>query len=245
MSPLYASGMAAADGRAGRRYERASSILGKTELFSRLDDEILDRLAERAIARRYRRGQLIFGEGDSGESLFLVVDGLVKVFVTSDEGEEMVLITLRSGDSFGELALIDGQPRSASAQALEETSVLVVTREVLLELMLAFPPIAESLLASLGALVRRLTEQTADLVFLDLHGRVAKLLVHFAAERGREEKAVLDLHLTQSDLAAMVGGSRQSVNQILRAFEKRGYIELRGRTMVLKRMDLLSRRAGL
>jgi CRP-like cAMP-binding protein len=237
--------MAVAGGGAGSKLERTASILGGTELFSHLDAGLLHRLGERAISRRFRRGQLIFGEGDPGDSLFLVVDGLVKVFVTSDEGEEMVLIHLRSGDTFGELALIDGQPRSASAQALEATTVLVVTREVLLDLMRAFPPLAESLLTSLGALVRRLTEQTADLVFLDLHGRVAKLLVHFVAERGREEEPVLDLHLTQSDLAAMVGGSRQSVNQILRAFEKRGYIELRGRTMVLKRMDLLSRRAGL
>jgi CRP/FNR family cyclic AMP-dependent transcriptional regulator len=227
------------------RSERVASILGATELFAALDPEILHRLGERAIERKFRRGQLIFGQGDPGDSLFVVTGGLVKVFVTSDEGEEMVLITLRSGDTFGELALVDGRERSASAQTLEETTVLVVTREVLLDLMRAHPPLAESLLESLGALVRRLTEQAADLVFLDLHGRVAKLLVHFAAERGREVEAVLDLHLTQSDLAAMVGGSRQSVNQILRTFEKRGYIELRGRTIVLKRMDLLNRRAGL
>jgi CRP/FNR family cyclic AMP-dependent transcriptional regulator len=227
------------------RLERASSVLGAAELFANLEPEILKVLGERALERRFRRGQLIFGEGDPGDSLFVVVEGLVKVYVTSDEGEEMVLITLRAGDTFGELALIDGQPRSASAQALEETTTLMVTREVVLELMRAHPTLAESLLASLGALVRRLTEQAADLVFLDLHGRVAKLLVHFAAEQGQEGEAILDLHLTQSDLAAMVGGSRQSVNQILGAFEKRGYLELRGRTILLKRMDLLSRRAGL
>jgi CRP/FNR family cyclic AMP-dependent transcriptional regulator len=227
------------------KLQRSASILGATELFADLDSEILNRVGEKALERRFRRGQLIFGEGDPGDSLFVVVDGLVKVFVTSDEGEEMLLITLRAGDTFGELALIDGRARSASAQAVEPTAALVVTRDVLLELMREHPALSESLLGSLGALVRRLTEQAADLVFLDLHGRVAKLLVHFAAERGQEEEAVLDLHLTQSDLAAMVGGSRQSVNQILRAFEKRGYIELRGRTIVLKRMDLLSRRAGL
>jgi CRP/FNR family transcriptional regulator, cyclic AMP receptor protein len=235
----------AVPGRGEVSLRRAASTLGATELFADLDPEILNRLGERTIERRFRRGQLVFGEGDPGDSLFIVVDGLVKVFVTSDEGEEMVLITLRNGDTFGELALIDGRPRSASAQALEPTTTLVVTRDELLDLMRAHPALAESLLGSLGALVRRLTEQAADLVFLDLHGRVAKLLVHFAAERGPVEEPILDLHLTQSDLAAMVGGSRQSVNQILGAFEKRGYIELRGRTIVLKRMDLLSRRAGL
>jgi CRP-like cAMP-binding protein len=103
------------------------------------------------------------------------------------------------------------------------------------------------LLRSIGGVVRRLTEQASDLVFLDLHGRVAKLLLALAAERGekRGEEIMLDLHMTQSDLAGMVGGSRQSVNQILRTFERRGYLEFHGRQVVLKEPELLRRRATL
>jgi CRP-like cAMP-binding protein len=95
--------------------------------------------------------------------------------------------------------------------------------------------------------LRRLTEQAADLVFLDLHGRMAKLLVGMAEDRGTKEgvELVLDLHMTQTDLAGMVGGSRQSVNQILRSFERRGYLELRGRQIRLKQPELLRRRAHL
>jgi CRP-like cAMP-binding protein len=109
------------------------------------------------------------------------------------------------------------------------------------------PSLSDALLRSLGGIVRRLTEQASDLVFLDLHGRVAKILLALAEERGERhgDEMHLDLHMTQSDLAGMVGGSRQSVNQILRNFERRGYVDFHGRAVVVKRADLLRRRASL
>jgi CRP/FNR family cyclic AMP-dependent transcriptional regulator len=229
------------------RVEQATSLLGRTQLFGELDRDTLVRLGERAVERAYRRGQLVFHEGDLGDALFVIVDGLVKVFVTSEEGDEMVLVTLRQPETFGELSLIDGGARSASAEALEQTSLLVLTRATLIELMSSNRALTESLLRSLGGVVRRLTEQASDLVFLDLHGRVAKLLLALAQERGepRGSEVVLDLHMTQSDLAGMVGGSRQSVNQILRTFERRGYLEFHGRQVVVKQPELLRRRASL
>lgn len=159
----------------------------------------------------------------------------------------MLLVTLGPPEIFGELALLDGGLRSASAEALEDTSLLVVTRPTFLEVLRSSPSLTEALLRTLGGLVRRLTEQTADLVFLDLYGRVAKLLVTFAQAHGETQgdEIVLDLQLTQTDIASMVGGSRQSVNQILRAFERRGYLEMHGRRIVLKRPDQLRRRAGM
>lgn len=227
--------------------DQATALLRRTQLFGDLDGETLGRLASRAVERPFRKGQLIFYEGDAGDSLLVIVEGLVKVFVTSESGEEMVLVTLRSPETFGELALIDGGPRSASAEVLEPTKVLALTRATLLDVMRERPALAESLLRSLGGVVRRLTEQASDLVFLDLHGRVAKLLVALADERGLTQGAeiLLDLHMTQSDLAGMVGGSRQSVNQILRSFERRGYIEFRGRQVLLKHPELLRRRGSV
>jgi len=226
--------------------EEAATILGKTSLFGSLDPDVLARLAERAIERTYKKGQLIFYQGDPAEALFVVVEGRVKVVVTSEEGDEMLLVTLEAVDVFGELALIDGEPRSASCETLETTRVLVLTRATFLETLHDTPAMMESLLRSLGAVLRRLTEQTADLVFLDLHGRVAKLLVGLAQKNSTNgDEVELDLHMTQSDLASMVGGSRQSVNQILRSFERRGYIEVHGKTLVLKTPDKLRRRAGL
>lgn len=227
--------------------EQAAKLLAKTELFGELDQDTVARLAERAVERRFRKGQLIFHQGDAGEALFVITEGTVKVFVTSEEGDEMLLVTLGPPEIFGELALLDGGLRSASAEALEDTSLLVVTRPTFLEVLRSSPSLTEALLRTLGGLVRRLTEQTADLVFLDLYGRVAKLLVTFAQAHGETQgdEIVLDLQLTQTDIASMVGGSRQSVNQILRAFERRGYLEMHGRRIVLKRPDQLRRRAGM
>ena len=229
------------------RTEEATSLLASTRLFGGLDAAALSSLAERAVERSYKKGQLLVYEGDPGDSVFVVASGLIKVMVTSEEGEEMVLVTLRPADTFGELSLVDGGPRSASAEALERAEVLVITRPVLLELLKQHPSLTEALLRSLGGLVRRLTEQAADLVFLDIHGRMAKLLLTMAQQRdaGPEADVVLDLNLTQADLAAMVGGSRQSVNQTLRSFESRGYLKIEGRSIRLIKLHELRRRAGM
>jgi CRP-like cAMP-binding protein len=225
----------------------ASSLLARTRLFGGLDPAALSSLGERAIERTYKKGQLLVYQGDPGDSVFVVESGLIKVMVTSEEGEEMVLVTLRPYDTLGELSLVDGGPRSASAEALEPTRVLVITRAVLLELLERHPSLMDALLRSLGSLVRRLTEQAADLVFLDIHERMAKLLLTLADERGEKAGAeiLLDLNLTQADLAAMVGGSRQSVNQTLRSFESRGYLQIEGRVIRLRKPSELRRRAGL
>jgi CRP-like cAMP-binding protein len=227
--------------------ERIQKILGDTDLFGDLSEGALGRIADRCIDRSYKKGQLIFHQGDPAESMFLMVEGLVKVLVPSTEGGEMVLTTLAPPDTFGELAVLDGGTRSASAETVENTRVLALSRATLLELLHSEPHLTEVMLASLGGIIRRLTEQASDLVFLDLHGRVAKLLLHMAERGGPPQSGeiVLDLAVTQTDLARMVGGSRQTVNQILRSFEGRGYLELQGRRILLKQPDLLRRRASL
>jgi CRP/FNR family transcriptional regulator, cyclic AMP receptor protein len=227
--------------------ERAAALLARTALFENLEDAARKSLAAGAVNRSYKKGQLIVQQGDLGESLFIIVEGRVKVFVTSEQGDEMVLVTLGPSEVFGELSVVDGGFRSASAEALEQTRLLAISRSALLDVLRQHPQSTDSLLRSLGAMVRRLTEQATDLVFLDLHGRVAKLLLAFAERENpsADGEVELDLHFTQTDLAAMVGGSRQSVNQILRAFERRGYLSLSGRKIVLKQVGQLQRRAGL
>jgi len=208
--------------------------------------EALQRLAEKAIRRSYGRGEVIFREEDPGDALCIVIAGLVKVYRSSPDGDEMVLVTLGPSSVFGELPMIDGGLRSASAAAVEATTLLTVSRTALLEALASSPELADGLLRSLGSMVRRLTDQTADLVFLDLHGRVAKLLLALSEQRGTSEAdgRALDLRLTQTDLANMVGGSRQSVNQVLNSFERLGYLELDGRRIVIRKPELLQRRAG-
>jgi CRP/FNR family transcriptional regulator, cyclic AMP receptor protein len=229
------------------RTEAAVALLRRTRLFAELREDTLRALADRSVERSYPRHGRLFYQGDPGSGLYVLASGLVKVVVTSEDGEEMVLVTLGPGDAFGELSIVDGGPRSASAEALEPTVALVITREVLLDLATRDSGLTEALLRTLGALLRRLTEQASDLVFLDLAGRMAKLLAVLAAERGSEtpEGIELDANLTQTDLAGMVGASRQSVNQILQGFARRGYLQVRGRRIVIHRLDLLRRRAGL
>jgi CRP/FNR family transcriptional regulator, cyclic AMP receptor protein len=229
------------------RAEAAVELLRRTRLFAGLEEPTLRVLAERAIERSYPRHGRLFYQGDPGTGLFVVASGLVKVVVTSEDGEEMVLVTLGPGEALGELSIVDGGPRSASAEALEPTVALIITRPVLLDLATRDRALTEALLQTLGGLLRRLTEQAADLVFLDLPGRMAKLLAGLAAERGTEtpEGIELDAGLTQTDLGAMVGASRQSVNQILQGFARRGFLQVQGRRIVVARLDLLRHRAGL
>jgi len=221
-------------------------LLAGTRLFAGLDPAAIDELTRRSRLRSYRRGESVFIEGDPGDSLFAVAAGLVKVYVTSARGDELVLATLSPGDTFGELSLLDGTGRSASAEAVEPSSLAIVDRSSFLEVLRHRPELIERLLTTLGALVRRLTEQAGDLAFLDMQGRVAKLLLHLAGEESGKRASAhdVDVPFNQSDLARMVGASRQTVNQILRSFQAAGYIELQGRRLRILRYDALQRRAA-
>lgn len=214
--------------------------LGRAEIFASLDREALTELATEVVVRRFRRGEYLFHTGDHGDSLMVLARGLVKVTISSADGAVVVLSTVRAPGSLGELAVLDGAPRSASVIAAEPTTVLMIRRRALLAAMAAHPPIMDAVLTGLGQLVRRLTETTGDLVFLDLGGRLAKSLLRLAGS-GR----VVELALTQSDIAAMVGASRPAVNKALQAMAGRGWISLDGPTILLHDVAALRHRAGL
>lgn len=219
-------------------------LLRDTEVFSRVDETTAAELAQRMVRRTFRRGEVLFHQGDPADALYVLVDGAVAVVVTSENGDRMVLTTLAPPDVLGEIALLDGGDRSASAEAVEETTALVLSRAAFLQLLHDHPPFTEQLLRSLGGLVRRLSEQASDFVFLDLPGRVAKAVLRLAEDAGLDGEPV-EVTVTQQRLAEMVGGSRQSVNQILHLFAARGIVELHGRRVLICRADLLRRRAGL
>lgn len=224
--------------------EENGRLLANSLLFSGLDAKTLSYLGERAVRRNFDKGREIFHQGDEGNALFVVAEGLVKVWVSSGDGSEMVMATLRRPDAFGEISAVDGHGRSASATAMEDTVLVSLDRSTLLDSVHRNPAVADSLLRALGDLARRITEQASDLVFLDLAGRVAKCLVHLAERDGHADgdAIVLELPLTQTELAEMVGGSRQSVNQTLKAFQSRGFLELRGREIAILDLDTLRRR---
>jgi CRP/FNR family cyclic AMP-dependent transcriptional regulator len=218
-------------------------ILRSATVFAGLPDDAFARLAARCVRRTYRRNQYLWYQGDEGGHLVVVASGLVKVVLGSAQGGEVVLTTLGPGAIIGELAVLDGSPRSASVVAAEPTTVLLLSRATVLEMLNRYPSVLDALLRSLGDLIRRVTEQAGDFVFLDLAGRVAKLLLHLAEAHGAGS-TVLDLGLSQSDLAAMVGATRPAVNRALQNLAARGVIKVDGQRIVLVNLAELRRRAS-
>jgi CRP/FNR family transcriptional regulator, cyclic AMP receptor protein len=226
--------------------EFAAEALGRCRLFDGMSKESLQVITRTLRARRFRRGEVLFHEGDPGDALFIVASGAVKVVVPSEDGEEAILATLRRGDFLGELALLDGAPRSASAIALEPTEALALPRDQFRVLVATEPAIRDALLASLAGELRRLTTHVADLHFLDLTGRLAARLARLAEQHGERlpnGEIRLDAPLTQSDLAAMIGATRQSVNKLLGEFEAGGLLRIERDSIVVPSLERLSRTA--
>ena len=223
-----------------------AETLAAVPFFSGLDADTLERVGRGMRTRRFRRGEVIFHLGDPGDALFIVMSGAIKIMLPSDTGDEAILATLRAGDVFGELALLDGAPRSATATALEPTETLVLPRAQFRELLATEPAIRDALLASLAAELRRLTNHVEELHFLDITGRLASRLVRLAEESGTkldDGTIRLGSPLTQGDLAAMIGCTRQSVNKLLGMFTDDGLIRLERDSIVILDLDGLARTA--
>jgi CRP-like cAMP-binding protein len=203
--------------------------LAQIPFFAGLQRPALERVASGMRSRRFRRGEVIFHIGDPGDALFVIVDGQVKISLPSETGDEAILATLRPGDVFGELALLDGAPRSASATAMSITETVVLPRDRFRELIATEAGVRDALLASIAGELRRLTTHVEELHFLDITGRLAARLVRLAEEGGTrldDGSIRLRTNLTQGDLAAMVGCTRQSVNKLLGQFTDDGLIRL-------------------
>jgi CRP/FNR family cyclic AMP-dependent transcriptional regulator len=222
-----------------------SSLLAEVELFGGLEEGARLALAGRAGRRVVDKGQVIVWQDEPGESMFVLLEGTVKLVVSSRDGELVELARFVAPASFGELAVLDGGPRSATVEAVERSLLLVVTRAELLRLLRSEEKIAEGLLRLLGAMVRRTTQQVTDLAFLSLQERVASKLLELLELAGTAgEGAARTPRVTQVELATMVGGARQSVNQALKSLEARGYIRVAGRAVEILQPQQLRRLAG-
>jgi CRP-like cAMP-binding protein len=217
----------------------AAMLLGRVEPFQGLDQRARLTVVEHAGRRVVDKGQMVFWQDDPGEAMFVLLEGSVKLIVCSRDGELMELHRHDAPATFGELALLDGGPRSAAAEAVERSTLLVVTRPELLRLLRIDEQVAEALLRTLGTMVRRTTRQISDLAFLSLQGRVAAKLLDLTGPDGDRTRRV-----TQVELATMVGGARQTVNQALRSLESRGYIRSAGRSFEILDREQLRRLAG-
>jgi CRP-like cAMP-binding protein len=218
--------------------------LANSALLRDLPAESLERLASVARRRTYRRGQVIVHEGDPGDSLYVLESGRVKVLSYAGSGRETIFDILGPGECFGELSLIDGQPRSATVETLEPVEAAVLQRSDFLDVVRSNTECLDHLLTALTSKIRQLSETVTDLAFLDLEGRLAKKLLELAAEHGREAEGAIEIELpiTQEELAAMIGATRTTVNELLGRYEARQAIARRGRRIAILDQALLRRR---
>lgn len=214
----------------------ALALLREVGLLAQVPLAELELLAAASSPRRLSRGQVLFVAGEPSSHLYVVATGRLKVLVSSPRGEELVLAVLEAGDSLGEVSVLDQQPRSASAEALEATTLLAVPAAALRELLDRCPSTVLEWAQDLAMTVRRLTGATADLVFLDLPRRLAKLLLDSAHGADRA-----DLGLSQGDLAARLGVTRQSLNRALGGLTRRGWVSVDGTAILLRDAAALRR----
>ena len=199
-------------------------FLQEIPLFHDLSQEQLRSIAKDVQPRRFGQGEIIFREGDPGQVLYLVQAGQVRIYVNGLDGSETSVILFgRPGDMFGELAVIDGLPRSATAVALDETLLYTISRESFRLHMQRFPQLALNFMKELTHRVRYNTRQMDSLASLPVSQRLARKLLELAQDYGRieTESVIIDMTLTQANLASLIGATRESTNKILRYFRER------------------------
>jgi CRP/FNR family transcriptional regulator, cyclic AMP receptor protein len=202
------------------------AILRNHALFAQLTSGEIDQLLAHARVAHYRHGDVIFHKASPGTGMMAVLAGQVRISAPSPDGREIVLNMINPGEIFGEIALLDGKDRTADAVAQTDCELLVIERRSFIPFLISNPEIALRLLAVLCDRLRRTTEQVEDMLFRDLPSRLAKKLLSLAATSGtRSERGVrIATRLSQRELGAMVGMSRESVNKQLRQWQVEGII---------------------
>jgi len=208
-------------------------VLGTVPLFRQVPESDLRAFAQLVRERHYPKGSLILSQGDPGESLFLIQSGQVKVTVVAEDGREVILSVLGAGSFFGEMALLDDEPRSAHVIAMEETTLLHLRREDFRARLKLAPDLAIALLRELSRRLRRADDTIASLMLLDVNGRVAHLLLELAREEGGEHGVRITRRLTHAAIGQMVGASRETVSRTMRNLVLRSVIAVTRREMTL------------
>ena len=192
-------------------------------LFEGVPDADLRALADRTITRSYAKQAIIVNEGDQSDSLYLILAGRVKIYLADEHGKELILAIKGPGQYFGEMVL-DEQPRSASVMTLEPAQFAILSRADFKQFLLSHPEVSLQLIQNLIRVARGLNRSVRNLAMLDVYGRVARILLELAVER--DGKLVIPEKLTQKDIAARVGASREMINRVLRDLTAGGYVSV-------------------
>ncbi len=213
-------------------------LLRRVSIFAHLGDDEFEALARLVETREVPAEALVVGEDDAGDALFVLARGRVKVVLYGESGREIILrVFRRPGDFFGEMSLLDGQPRSASVLAMEPSSLLVLSRDAFREHLRRSSGTALAVMAELSRRLREADGVIGNLALLDVYGRLARKLRQLAASDGEqtpEGVVVRDLP-TQQELAGLIGTSRETVSRAFAALSRRGLVRLSGRRLVLRR----------
>jgi CRP/FNR family cyclic AMP-dependent transcriptional regulator len=208
-------------------------MLRSVTLFSELSDAQLDFFNARSTTRTYPKGAIIVNEGDEGNALFVLQTGSVKTFLRDETGKEVVLSTQGPGEYFGDLALFDNTPRSASVATIEPCKVMVISKNVLKEALAQQPNIALVMLKGLAVRIRELTENVRTLALLDVYGRLVRTLYHLAADK--DGTLIVDQKITQQELANRIGSSREMVSRIMNDLVEGGYIDVDHKRIIIRK----------
>jgi CRP/FNR family cyclic AMP-dependent transcriptional regulator len=206
-------------------------MLERSPLFRGLSPEILGRIAVLAAQRSYPSGEVVFMQGDPGDALYAVVTGKIRISAGGSDGREIFLNIMEPGDTFGEIALLDGGPRTAAATAIVASELVLIRREHFLDVLAREPRVALELLRLCGERLRWTSGLAEDAALLDAPARLAKRLLSLCQLHGQRTDAGIALRISQEELASFLGLSRQVVNQYLQGWLAQGWVRL-GRGVV-------------
>ncbi len=200
-------------------------------LFAELTPGDMEFISGHGIVRTFRKNAVVINEGDHSDSLYVILEGRVKVFVSDETDKEVILNIQGPGEYFGELALIDDTPRSASVMTIVKSRLVLVTRPAFERCLAKNPTLAVKLIRTLAKRIRSLTANVKDLALLDVYGRVARTLIKLAVVE--DGTLVIKQRLTHQEIASMVGASREMVSRIMRDLVLGGYVLMEGKRMLI------------
>jgi CRP-like cAMP-binding protein len=205
-------------------------------LFSELSDDDLREIVKLAVRQVYKKDNMILIEEEIGSTMFIILDGRVKISRISDDGREVILSILSEGDFFGEMSILDGQNRSANVVTLEDSRIMVIRREDFLQMLHDYPQIAINLLKELAGRLRRSDAQIKSLSLQNATGKVASTLLRIADDSGKIHLGQVEIPRLppQQDLANMAGTSRETISRVLKALTKQGYLKKEGSRLIIK-----------
>jgi CRP/FNR family cyclic AMP-dependent transcriptional regulator len=214
-------------------HSKRGAMLEKISLFACLDEDILNNLQETALKRNYPKNTVLFSKGDLSDSMYIVLQGRVKAVIYNEEGREIILSFFGPGEYFGEMSMLDGQPRSASLVTKSSCQLMIIRREEVMRALLGNPEMTSRLLIRVLGKLRQATDRIENLTFMNVYERVVNLFLQMA--QPKEKELVLHEKLTHQEIANIVGSSREMVSRIMKELIYGEYITVDKKKITIKR----------